>query len=116
GSGWNTSTKSETASDSLDTQMNFYFTTGSPSPTPTPTPPPSGCTATTVGVKVCAPISGRTVDSPVRFTAAAKSTLPITAMRIYIDNVSAYSASAANLDTSLAVASGTHNVVVQAWD
>jgi len=116
GSGWNTSTKSETASDSLDTQMNFYLTTGSPSPTPTPTPPPSGCTATTVGVKVCAPISGSTVDSPVRFTAAAKSTLPITAMRIYIDNVSAYSASAANLDTSLAVASGTHNVVVQAWD
>ncbi|HET9166934.1 MAG TPA: carboxypeptidase regulatory-like domain-containing protein, partial [Candidatus Angelobacter sp.] len=116
GSGWNTSSKSETVNDSLDTQMNFYLTTGSPTPTPTPTPPPSGCTATTVGVKVCSPISGSTVNSPVRFTAAAKSTLPITAMRIYIDNVSVYLTSAASLDVSLAVASGTHNVIVQAWD
>jgi len=120
GSAWNTSSKSETVNDSLDTQMNFYLTAGSPSPTPTPTPtptpPPSGCTATTVGVKVCSPISGSTVNSPVRFTAAAKSTLPITAMRIYIDNVSAYFTSTASLDVNLAVASGTHNVVVQAWD
>lgn len=116
GSGWNASSKSETVSDSLDTQMNFYLSTGTPTPTPTPTPPPSGCTATTVGVKVCAPASGSTVNSPVHFIAAAKSTLPITTMRIYIDNVSAYSTSAASLDVSLAVASGTHNVVVQAWD
>jgi carboxypeptidase family protein/calcineurin-like phosphoesterase family protein/Big-like domain-containing protein len=114
GAGWITSSKSETVSDSLNTQMNFYLTT--PTPTPTPTPPPSGCTATTVGVKVCSPISGSTVDSPVRFSAAAKSTLPITAMRIYIDNVSAYFTSAASLDVSLAVGPGTHNVIVQAWD
>jgi hypothetical protein len=116
GSTWNSSSKSETVSDSLDTQMNFYLTTASPTPTPTPTPPPSGCTATTVGVKVCSPASGSTVNSPVRFTAAAKSTLPITTMRIYIDNVSAYLTSAASLDVSIAVSSGTHNVVVQAWD
>lgn len=118
GSGWNTSSKSETVNDSLDTQMNFYLTTGSatPTPTPTPTPPPSGCTATAVGLKVCAPASGSTANSPVRFTAAAKSTLPITAMRIYIDNASAYLTSAASLDVSIAVASGAHNVVVQAWD
>jgi hypothetical protein len=120
GSAWNTSSKSETVNDSLDTQMNFYLTTGSPSPTPTPTPtptpPPSGCTATTVGVNVCSPTSGSTVSSPVRFTAAAKSTLPITAMRIYIDNVSVYLTSAASLDVSIAVSPGTHNVVVQAWN
>src|SRR6185369_11256558 len=97
-----------------------YLTTGIPSPTPTPTPtptpPPSGCTATTVGVNVCSPTSGSTVSSPVRFTAAAKSTLPITAMRIYIDNVSVYLTSAASLDVSIAVSPGTHNVVVQAWN
>jgi Carboxypeptidase regulatory-like domain/Calcineurin-like phosphoesterase/Bacterial Ig domain len=103
GSGWNTSSKSETVNDSLDTQMNFYLS-------------PGGCTASTVGVTVCSPANGASVASPVRFTAAAKSTLPITAMRIYIDNVSAYLTSAASLDVSLAVASGTHNVVVQAWD
>jgi hypothetical protein len=116
GSAWNTSSKSETVNDSLDTQMNFYLTSGSPTPTPTPTPPPSGCTATTVGVNVCSPTSGSTVSSPVRFTAAAKSTLPITAMRIYIDNVSVYLTSAASLDVSIAVSPGTHNVVVQAWN
>jgi hypothetical protein len=104
GSGWNTSSKSETVSDSLDTPMNFYLS------------PASGCTASTVGVIVCSPANGASVASPVRFTAAAKSTLPITAMRIYIDNVSAYLTSAASLDVSLAVASRTHNVVVQAWD
>ena len=114
GSGWNNNSKSETVSDSLTAQMNFYLTT--PSPTPTPTPPPSGCTATTIGVRVCSPISGSTVNSPVRFTAAAKSTLPITAMRIYIDNVSAYLTSAASLDVSLALSPGTHNVLVQAWN
>jgi Carboxypeptidase regulatory-like domain/Calcineurin-like phosphoesterase len=120
GAGWNSNSQIESVSDSLDTQMNFYLTTGSPTPTPTPTPtpapPPSGCTATTVGVKVCAPIAASTVSSPVRFTAAAKSTLPITAMRIYIDNVSVYQTSAASLDVSLPVSSGAHNVVVQAWD
>ncbi len=104
GSGWNNSSKSETVNDSLDTQMNFYLS------------PASGCTASTIGVTVCSPASGSTVSSPVRFTAAAKSTLPITAMRIYIDNVSVYLTSGASLDVSLAVSSGTHNVVVQAWD
>jgi hypothetical protein len=37
-------------------------------------------------------------------------------MRIYVDNVSVYLVSASKLDTSVAMASGTHNVVVQAWD
>lgn len=90
--------------------------TPSPTPTPTPTPSPSGCTAATVGVTVCSPIAGSDVSSPVRFTAAAKSSLPITAMRIYIDNVSVYLIKATSLDVSLNVAAGKHNVVVQAWN
>ena len=88
----------------------------SPSPTPTPTPSPSSCTPTTTGVTVCSPVPGSTASSPVRFTAAAKSGLPITAMRIYIDSVSVYLTNAASLDVSLAVGIGTHNVVVQAWN
>jgi hypothetical protein len=117
GAGWNTSSKNETVSDSLTTQMNFYLSaSGRPTPTPTPTPPPSGCTASAVGVKVCSPTSGATVASPVHFTAAAKSTHPITVMRIYIDNVSKFSTSASSLNTSLALAAGAHAVVVQAWD
>jgi Carboxypeptidase regulatory-like domain/Calcineurin-like phosphoesterase/Bacterial Ig domain len=117
GAGWNTSTRSETVSDSLSTQMNFYLSTSaSPTPTPTPTPPPSGCTAGAIGVTVCSPAPGATVASPVHFTAAAKSTHPITAMRIYVDNVSNFSTNASSLNTSLALATGTHSVVVQAWD
>ena len=87
-----------------------------PSPTPTPTPAPSTCSASTVGVTVCSPAAGSTSTSPVRFRAAAKSTHPITAMRIYIDNVSKYLVNASSLDTSLAISTGTHSAVVQAWD
>jgi phosphatidylinositol-3-phosphatase len=76
----------------------------------------SGCTAGSVGVTVCSPIAGSTDASPVHFVAAAKSTHPITAMRIYIDNVSKFTVDASSLNTSLAVVSGTHSVVVQAWD
>ncbi len=76
----------------------------------------TGCTASNTGVTVCSPASGSTVNSPVHFVAAAKSTRPITAMQIYIDNVSKFSTTASSLNTSLAVASGTHSVTVQAWD
>jgi hypothetical protein len=75
------------------------------------------CTASTAGVTVCSPTAGSTAASPVHVTAAARSSLgSITAMRIYVDNVSKYATSAASLDTSVAMASGSHNVIVQAWD
>jgi len=37
-------------------------------------------------------------------------------MRIYVDGVSQYTTSANTLNTSLAIATGSHSVVVQAWD
>jgi acid phosphatase len=83
---------------------------------PTPAPAPSGCTAAVNGVTVCSPAAGSTVASPVHFVAAAKSTHPITAMRIYVDNISKFTLNASSLDTSVALATGTHSVVVQAWD
>lgn len=90
--------------------------TPTPSPTPTPTPSPSGCAAVATGVTVCSPAAGSTDASPVHFVAAAKSTHPITAMRIYVDNISKFAGNASSLDTSLALAAGTHSIVVQAWD
>jgi phosphatidylinositol-3-phosphatase len=78
--------------------------------------PPSACTASTTGVTVCSPTTGSTNTSPVHFTAAAKSSNPITAMRIYVDNVSAYLINAASLNVNLSMSAGTHNVTVQAWD
>jgi len=71
---------------------------------------------TTYGVVVKSPRHGTKVGSPVRFIASATSKDPITAMRIYVNGVSAYTVNAAYLDTSLKMALGTHNVVVQAWD
>jgi acid phosphatase len=88
-----------------------------PNPTPTPTPTPTGgCNAQGTGVTVCSPASGSSQSSPVHFTASASSNHPINAIRIYVDNVSAYTVHASSLDTSLALSSGNHFVVVQAWD
>jgi hypothetical protein len=73
-------------------------------------------TASFAGVSVSSPATGSTSGSPVHFVASASSTSPITAMRVYVDNVSVFLVSAGSLNTSLAVASGKHNVVIQAWD
>jgi hypothetical protein len=71
------------------------------------------------GVTVSSPASGSSVGSPVHFVAqatAASSSTPITSMRIYVDNASVYVTAAKSIDTSVTVASGSHSVVVQAWD
>jgi PKD repeat protein len=68
------------------------------------------------GVKVSSPANGATTSSPVHFVASASSKYPITAMRIYVDGVSAYTVNAASLDTWIKMSLGTRNVVVQAWD
>ena len=76
----------------------------------------SSCSASAIGVTVCSPTAGETSGSPVHFVATAKASLPITAMRIYVDGVSEYATSANSLNTDIAMAAGSHNVVVQAWD
>jgi hypothetical protein len=72
--------------------------------------------ASFAGETVSSPTNGSTVTSPVRVIAAATSTNPITAMRVYVDNVSVYTVSASKIDTSLAMSEATHNLVIQAWD
>jgi acid phosphatase len=75
-------------------------------------------TATTGSVTITSPANGATVSSPTQFVASAtaNSGRTITAMQIYVDNVSVYSTSAASINTSLSLASGAHSVVIQAWD
>src|SRR5882762_1604065 len=73
-------------------------------------------TASFAGVTVSSPTAGSTSGSPVHFVASATSANPITAMRIYVDNISVYLISASKLDTSVTMSAGTHSVVVQAWD
>src|SRR6202000_2083458 len=70
------------------------------------------------GVTVQSPAAGAAVGSPVHFVASAApatATAPITAMRIYVDNVSVYLTSTAKIDTSVAMSAASHNVVIQAW-
>ncbi|HEX8924537.1 MAG TPA: hypothetical protein VF786_02035, partial [Terriglobales bacterium] len=57
-------------------------------------------------------------SSPVHFVASAVGTnnRQITAMRIYVDDVSMYTVAASKLDTYLKLAAGSHRVVVVAWD
>ena len=37
-------------------------------------------------------------------------------MKIYVDNIAVYSVSASTINTGLTLATGSHNLVVQAWD
>jgi hypothetical protein len=79
-----------------------------------PAPPPSP----TAGVTVSSPADGATVSSPANFVANATAPVGriISALRLYVDDNSMYTVNASSLNTSLALASGTHNVIIQAWD
>ena len=68
------------------------------------------------GVSVSSPSPGATTSSPVHFAAFASSSAPITAMRIYVDDVSVFLTFSNQLDTLVPMSLGTHSVVVQAWD
>lgn len=68
------------------------------------------------GVVINTPTPGSVSGSPVHFVASASSSFPVTAIRIYVDNVSVFTANASSIDTFVAMAQGNHNVVVQAWD
>ncbi len=67
-------------------------------------------------VNVVSPANGASLVNAVHFLATATSQYPITAMRIYVDNVSLYTGNTAKLDTYLNLPAGTHSVVIQAWD
>ena len=73
-------------------------------------------TVGTAGVTVASPIPGAALNANVHVVASAASGNGITHMRIYLDYNSAYSIWASTLDTYIAVASGSHNLTVQAWD
>jgi hypothetical protein len=76
---------------------------------------PVGCTSS-LNVNVVSPTNGASLTSPVQFIANATSGCSINAIRIYVDNQSLYTVNAGTLDTSLALTTGSHYVVVQAWD
>jgi phospholipase C len=70
-------------------------------------------------VTVTSPTNGATVSSPVTFAATATAptcSTGVSAVGVYIDNTLAYHQTGSSLSTSLTIAAGTHQVVVQEWD
>src|SRR5262245_7989634 len=72
--------------------------------------------ASSDGVAVSSPGNNSTVGSPIHVVASASAPNPVAAMRVYLDGVSAFTVNAASLDTQVSAATGTHSLVVQAWD
>jgi hypothetical protein len=67
-------------------------------------------------VTITAPAGGTTTGSPVQITANATSTRAITLMQVYVDGAKKYEVRAANLNTTLTLATGSHHLTVQAYD
>src|SRR5438046_3458806 len=67
-------------------------------------------------VKISNPPDGASVASPVRIQATTANSSPVYAMKIYVDDVLKYHVAGSKLDTSLALSSERHHVVVQSWE
>lgn len=79
--------------------------------------PPCELKTAVPSVTICTPAKNATgLTSPVRITAAAKSNSSITGVKVYVDGTSVYATKSSIVDTSVAMAEGTHKVTVQAWD
>ena len=79
-------------------------------------PTTAGCTMSTVGVKICSPVAGSTVGSPVQITAASKGNERITGMRAYANGVNVATSTSALLSAKVTLAVGKYTFVVKAWD
>jgi hypothetical protein len=67
-------------------------------------------------VVVTAPTPNAVVSSPFSVSATAGGANAVSAMQVYVDNVSVYQTSGATVNAKLTLNAGLHNVVVQAWD
>ena len=68
-------------------------------------------------VQICTPLADSTSTSPVHVNAQATTqNLPVTSMRLYVDNTSYYTTNSSTLDTSVTLAKGLHKITVEAWD
>lgn len=56
------------------------------------------------------------MSSPVQVVASASMSYPVTTMQVYVDGKLSDQKSASSLNDAVAVASGTHTLIVQSWD
>jgi acid phosphatase len=67
-------------------------------------------------IKISAPTTSTVTGPSVQAAADATAPNPITAMRIYVDNVSKAQSSSGHIAATLSLTKGSHNLVFQAWD
>jgi len=67
-------------------------------------------------VTVSNPAPNALVASPVQIQATTSDSSTVYAMQIYVDGVLEYHANGNQVNTSLAMSSGPHTIVVQSWD
>lgn len=77
------------------------------------------CSATTNRtVKICSPIAGSTVSSPVQVLAGLRSDAGISAAQVYLDGVKVFQAPVGTktVNQNLSMAVGSHRITVKGWD
>jgi len=67
-------------------------------------------------VTICSPADGATVKSPVNVVAGTTDSTPVKLMQIYLDGKKVFEVKSSSINTSLAMAAGTHRLTVQAFD
>src|SRR5262249_59521144 len=70
------------------------------------------------GITISSPAAGATVAGSMHLVAQAianSPSTPIDAMHVYVDDQLAYRVAGGNIDATIPLSSGSHNVVVQAW-
>src|ERR1035437_3366682 len=78
---------------------------------------PCALSKTNPSVTICTPANNAVVTSPFTVIAGTTDTShPVTAMKIYLDNVSVYSVKTNTLNAPITASVGTHHLTVQAWD
>ena len=108
-SGTRTGTLTLTDSDPSSPQTVSLTGTGASSST---------CTLSTVSpsVTICTPANNATVTSPVAIKAGTTDSKTVQFLQIYLDGAKVYQVNGSTLNTSLAMAAGTHRLTVQAYD
>jgi phosphatidylinositol-3-phosphatase len=72
--------------------------------------------STTSVIKISAPTTSTVTGPSVSAAASASTVNPITAMHIYVDNVKKAQSASGQIDATLSLTKGSHNLVFQAWD
>jgi phospholipase C len=76
------------------------------------------CTPSTADrtVTICSPGANSTVTSPFTLSAVTTSSKPVTKIENFLDGKNVFTVAAKSENTQLSAATGTHRLVVRAWD